>query len=170
MVERILGVLKLDVATFESIEHDQNAMSEAAIVVAVVAVLGGIGNFFNNGVTGLIFGVVAAFITWILWSAVVFFVGTKLFEGEADMGEMLRVMGYAQAPGALNVLAFIPVLGFLIGFVALLWSLVVGVIAIRQGLDISTGKAVITAVIGFILVSVVATLLGTVLGIGAAFS
>ncbi len=169
MLERVLGVLKLDVATFESIEHDQNATAESAIVVAIVALLGGIGNFLDTGMTGLIYGVVLAFVTWILWSAVTFVVGTKLFGGKADLGEMLRVLGYAQAPGALNLLVAIPILGGFIGFIALIWTLVVGVVAVRQGLDFSTGKAVITVIIGFFVVAILSVVIGSILGVGAAF-
>ena len=33
---RIVGVFKLNVATFEEVEHDSSATSQAAIVVAIV--------------------------------------------------------------------------------------------------------------------------------------
>ncbi|MCP4421692.1 MAG: hypothetical protein GY805_34195, partial [Chloroflexi bacterium] len=43
MFERIIGVLKLDVNTYEEIEADESATSQAAIVVVVAAILSGIG-------------------------------------------------------------------------------------------------------------------------------
>jgi len=41
-----------------------------------------------------------------------------------------------------------------------IWTLVTGIIAIRQALDFSTGKAVITAVLSWIVVAVVVAVLG----------
>jgi hypothetical protein len=59
------------------------------------------------------------------------------------MGEMLRVLGYAQAP---QLLAIIPCIGGLVGAI---WALIAGFIAIRQGLDLDNTKAFLTALIGF---------------------
>ena len=42
MLDRIIGVLRLDAATYEEIEADESATSQAAIVVAIVAVVGGL--------------------------------------------------------------------------------------------------------------------------------
>ena len=44
MFNRIMGVFKLDVNTFEEIEHDESATSQAAIVVALVALLAVVGS------------------------------------------------------------------------------------------------------------------------------
>jgi len=59
---------------------------------------------------------------------------------------MLRVLGFAQAPGMLGV---IPVCG---AFIGAIWSLVCTFIAIRQGLDLDNSKAAMTAGIAFIVV------------------
>jgi hypothetical protein len=88
-------------------------------------------------------------------------VGTTLFGGQADLGEMLRVIGFAYAP---QILGIIPCIGAIIGFI---WSLVAGFIAVRQGLDLDNTKAFLTIVIGFIAYLVVVFLVGLVLGGGA---
>jgi hypothetical protein len=50
------------------------------------------------------------------------------------------------------VLAIIPFLGPLIGFLVAIWSLVIGVIAVRQVLDYSnTGRAIIVCLIAAVL-------------------
>ncbi len=168
MIQRILGVLMLNAATYEEIEHDQSATTEAAIVVAIVALISGVvggaissamgsGSFF----TTLIFNVVMAFVSWIIWSFVTYFVGTSLFGGKADLGEMLRVLGYAQAPG---ILGFIPVIGACIGGV---WTLATAFVAIRQGLDVDNMKALMTAIVAFVAMMIVSAVLSSVLGIGA---
>lgn len=45
MFEQITGVLKLDAGTYDAIKADENATTQAVIIVAVVAVLAGIGAF-----------------------------------------------------------------------------------------------------------------------------
>ena len=73
------------------------------------------------------------------------------------MGEMLRVLGFAQAPGILGI---IPVCGSFIGWV---WTLACTFIAIRQGLDLDNSKAAMTAVVAFIAVVIVSLVIGAIL-------
>jgi hypothetical protein len=53
------------------------------------------------------------------------------------------------------LLGFIPCLGALFTLVGWIWSLVAMVIAIRQGLDVDTTSAIVTTVIGWIVVVVI---------------
>jgi hypothetical protein len=167
MLERIIGVFKLDSGTFEEIEHDQGATGQAAIVVIVVALLGAIGSgiygSFSGGFLGSFFSaLIAVVIGWVLWSGVIYIVGTTIFGGKADLGEMLRVVGFAFAPQALGI---IPCLGALIGAI---WSLAALYVAVKQGLDIDGGKAIGTILIGFVLYLVVYCGLAAILGGGMA--
>ena len=41
-----------------------------------------------------------------------------------------------------------------------IWLLIAGIIAIRQALDVTTGKAVLTAVIGWLLAIIPAAIIG----------
>lgn len=163
MLDRIIGVLKLDANVYEEIEADENATTQAAIVVAVVAIVGGlIGGGISAAMGGSFLGsflsqLLSAFIGWLIWSGVTFFVGTSLFGGKATMGEMLRVLGFAQAPGILGI---IPVCGSFVGWV---WTLACTFIAIRQGLDLDNSKAAMTAVIAFIAVVIMGFVIGAIL-------
>ena len=168
MIDYIIGVFKLDADTFERIEHDQSATSQAALVVLAVALLGAVGGLIGallgdgNIIMAFIGPIINAFIGWILWSAVTYFVGTSFFGGQADMGEMLRVVGFANAPGILGI---IPCIGWLVG---LLWTLAAMVVAIRQGLDVDTTKALIIGAIGFVVVLILNLIIGSVFGVGMA--
>lgn len=166
LMERVIGVLKLDVNTFEEIEADQTATTEAAIVVAVVAVLSALGASFgsDNFIMTFVLGVVWAFVGWFIWAGVTFWVGTTIFAGKSDMGEMLRVLGYAQAPRVLGVLSFIYCVGWLISLVAGIWALAAAFIAVRQGLDIDNTKALLTVVIGWVIVMIGTFLISLVVG------
>jgi hypothetical protein len=68
---------------------------------------------------------------------------------------MARTLGFAQAPGIIAVLGIIPFLGRFIVFIVGLWTLAAVVVAIRQALDIDTGKAILTGIISFVVVMVV---------------
>jgi hypothetical protein len=63
------------------------------------------------------------------------------------------------------VLGVIPGVGGLIRLVVAVWLLIAGVIAIRQALDFSTGKAVLTAVLGWIAMMLLAALILIPLGV-----
>lgn len=164
MIDRVIGVLKLDVNTYEEIEADESATSQAAIVVAVVAIVGGlIGGGISAAMGGSFLGsflsqLIGAFVSWFIWSAVTYFVGTSLFNGQADLGQMLRVLGFAQAPGILGI---IPVCGAFIGWI---WTLACTFIAIRQGLDLDNQNAALTAIVAFIAVVIVSFIIGAILG------
>ncbi len=168
MFERIIGVFTLNKAVFQEIEHDVTATSQAAIVVALVALLSAIGSGIaasiggGNFIMSFLSSFLSVFLGWLAWSAVTFFVGTTLFGGEADLNEMLRVIGFSYAP---QLLGIIPCIGTLIGAI---WSLVAGVIAVQEGLDFDLGKAILTVIIGWIVALAISFIIGAILGVGAA--
>ena len=171
LIERMIGAAMLDTSVYEEVEADRNATGQAAAVVAIVAVCAAIGGS-GGGVKGIIGAIVSAFLGWLIMSALTYFIGTKLFGGTADMGEMLRTLGFAQSPGVIAILGIIPFLGRLVVFAVAIWQLVTAIVAIRQALDFDTGKAIATAVISWIVVWVCtaiifAMILGTALAVGA---
>ncbi len=153
----------LDIATYEEVEHDDNLTTQAAMVVLIAAVARGIGGF-NQGENGIIVGVVAALFSWLVWAGITYLIGDKLLKGTATWGELLRTLGYAQAPAVLLIFGFVPVLGNILGAVAGIWLLVTGIVAIRQALDFDTGKAVLTAFLGWLVaVAIPAMVIGAAL-------
>jgi hypothetical protein len=146
--DRMKGAAMLDIATYEEVEHDGNLTTQAAIVVLIAAMARGVGGF--NDENGIIVGVVAALFSWLVWAGITYLIGDKLLKGTATWGELLRTLGYAQAPAVLFVFGFIPVVGNIIGAVVGIWLLVTGIVAIRQALDFDTGKAIITAFLGWL--------------------
>jgi hypothetical protein len=88
-------------------------------------------------------GVLSAVVGWFVWAVTTSFIGTSVFKGTTDVGEMLRVLGFAQAPRVIGVIPFL-------GPVAAVWVLVASVVAIREGLDFTTGRAVGTAIGGWL--------------------
>jgi hypothetical protein len=173
IVNRMIRAARLEVPLYEEVEADLTATNQALLVVVLVAVAAGIGQALGATLTGnssavvglLISGVLSALISWAVWSYVVYFVGTRFFGGTATYGELLRTLGFAQAPRVLAILSFIPVLGGIIAAVAGIWALVTSFIATRQALDIDNTKTVFTILIGLVVLIVVSILVATVVGI-----
>jgi hypothetical protein len=164
--ERMVGAATLNVYTYEEVEADTTATGQAAAVVAIMAVASAIGNVGRGG-EGALAALITALVGWLIWAGITYFIGTRFFGGTATWGELLRTLGFAQSPGVLYVLGIIPLLGGLIQFAVGIWILVAGIIAIRQALDVSTGKAILTAIVGWLVVVILGVLVA-VLGFGAA--
>ena len=161
----MLGAARLDISTYEEVEADKTATGQAAGVVALVAVAQAIGAA-GEGTLGIVAGLGGAMFGWLIWAGITYLIGAKLFGGTATWGELLRTLGFAQAPGVLYVLGIIPLLGGLVRIALAIWILIAGIIAIRQALDFSTGKAILTAVLGWLAVFIPLFILGIM---GASF-
>jgi hypothetical protein len=166
LTDRMIGAALLKVDVYEEVEHDEGATGQAAIVVGLVAVAAAIGAW-NYGSRGVVAGLLTAYVAWFLWSGITYLIGDKMFKGTATWGELLRTIGFAQAPGVLFVFGIIPVLGFIPNIVVPIWLLFTGVVAIRQALDFSTGKAILTALIGWLVIALLQVTLGSALGFTA---
>ncbi|MEA3407655.1 MAG: YIP1 family protein [Chloroflexota bacterium] len=164
IVQRLLRIAKFDQTVWPEIEHDERADVEAAVVVLVSSFLSALGSgiatrrgFIGPFILQFLSGIL---LSWLLWSFVTMFVGTRLFDAETNFREMARMLGYANAPAALGILSAIRCLGLLIGLITLALSLVIGFLATREALDLETGETLITIVIGWVIVFVVTLLFG----------
>lgn len=158
MLERMRDAARLDVHTYEEVEADTGATGQAAAVVAIVAISQGIGAA-GIGLPGVLGGIIAALLGWLLWSGVTYLIGDKILGGTATWGELLRTLGFAQTPGVFGALALLPVVGGVVRVVLAIWVLVAGIIAIRQALDFGTGKAILTALLGWLALAIPMALL-----------
>lgn len=168
-VDRIVGAIRLDSATYDEVENDSNATWQAVAVVAGVAVLTGIGAA-TQGTDGLIGGVISSLIFWAIYTFFVYIVGTMLLrspETSASFSQVLRPLGFAYAPSFLGILGFIPLIGWLMVLIGGIWSVAASIVAIRQSLEVTTGRAVAVAIIAFVAMVAVMVLLALVLGFGA---
>ncbi len=167
--ERMIGAATLNVKTYEEVEHDESALPQAMAVVALSVIASGISSA-GFGSRGLVGGLIAAGVGWVVWAGIIFVVGTKLLpepSTKADFGQLLRTIDFAASPGILNILGIIPLFGWLVRFVVWIWQLVATVVAVRQALDYrSTGKAVVVCLVGFGAYLFVAFWLAAFLGLG----
>lgn len=168
MIEKAIRASRLDIPVYNEVERDLNETTNALIIVAVVALATGIGSLTQNvGIGAVIFSVIMSLVGWVIRSFVIYFIGTRVFNATATTGEIMRTTGYAAAPGILNILGIIPVIGFLVSIVVGIWTIVTTFIATREALDLDNTKTILTIVIAFVVFFVIAAILGTILGIGA---
>ena len=169
MLERMVGALMFRAETYEEVEGDPSAISQALSIVLLVTVCGIIGGLLKDvmsgeGVTstGIILGVVGGLffgiLRWAMWVTLLLMIGGGLLRGantHTSWAELGRVVGFAYTPGVLSILNFIPSIGWLFPVIAFFWTLWGVVVAVRHAMDFdSTGRALavvlITAVLGFI--------------------
>ncbi|MGH9319553.1 MAG: YIP1 family protein [Vicinamibacteria bacterium] len=169
--ERMIGAAKLEVPIYEEVEHDQNALGQAMGVVILAAIAAGIGSL-RGGPSGFLIGIITALVGWFIWAGIIFIVGTKVMpepQTKADLGQLLRTMGFAASPGLLGVLAIIPFFGWIVRLVVVIWQLIAMVVAVRQALDYqTTGKAVVVCLLGWLAYMVVAFVVASAMGLTAA--
>lgn len=161
--DRIVRAAKLDVSLYEEVEADKGAMGQATGVVILSSLAAGVGAIAHVGTGGILWGTVAALVGWYIWAFLTYIIGTKLLpepQTRADMGELLRTIGFSTSPGLIRVLGIIPLLTQFVFLVSAIWMLVAMVIAVRQALDYkSTGRAVGVCIIGWIIQGFILALL-----------
>lgn len=151
-----MGAAALDVAIYEDVEADRNATAQAFIVVLLSSIAGGLG---ATGVTGgavnIAFFSMVALLAWAGWALVTYTVGVYLLpepQTRADVGELMRTIGFASAPGLLRVLGIMAPLAKPVFVVTAVWMLVAMIVAVRQALDYtSTARAVAVCLVGWLL-------------------
>jgi hypothetical protein len=169
LVDRMIRASKLDANLYEEVEADKEAIGQAVTIVLLSSIAAGIGTIGMFGLAGIVITIVGALIGWIIWAFLTYIIGTKILpepETKADMGEMLRTIGFSSSPGVLRIFAIIPIVGGLISFAVGIWMLVAMIIAVRQALDYkSTWRAVGVCIIGFIVYFVIFYLIFTIFGV-----
>jgi hypothetical protein len=165
--ERMIGAARLDAATYEEVEADTTATGQAALVVVISSLCIALGAQLHAGVGGVIAVTVLRLIAWWAWALVAWLIGTRLLPGpstEADVGQLLRTVGFASAPGVAAILGVVPGTQGVVNIVVSLWMLATMVVAVRQALDYeTTGRAIAVVVIGFLVYLLIAFVLTSAL-------
>jgi hypothetical protein len=154
---RFLGALSLDAGAFEDIEASRNADMQAMAVLLAACAAGGIGAI-GLGVTGAAGFVVSALLVlgaWLVWAGLIATLGTTAMadvDTRSDVHELLRVLGYAAAPGVFLAFAAMRAVAPLMVLLVIVWMIAAAVLGVRQALDFrSTARAAAVCVIAFVL-------------------
>lgn len=154
---RLVGAAGLRAAIYEEVEADPHATVQAIAVVVLASVAGGVGfgGWSSAAPAPLIAFAGLALGAWGIWAFLTYQIGTRILpesRTRADVGQLLRTLGFSAAPGLLSVLAVIPGLGMPVFAMTASWMLLTMIVAIRQALDYrSTGRAIAVCVLGWVL-------------------
>jgi hypothetical protein len=168
--QRLLGAASLDVAIYEEVEADRAATTQACVVVVLSSMAAGLGarGLGGTSLSNILFISVIALIAWAAWALVTFQIGARLMpepQTRADVGELLRTIGFASTPGLLRVFGVIPGVTIPAFAVSAVWMLLAMVVAVRQALDYrSTARAVAVCGLGWALAIAIAVALGLLFG------
>lgn len=99
--------------------------------------------------------IITVILGYYLWTFTIWKIGQFLKHVDPNYTDLLSPIGFAYAPQILNLLTLIPLLGRPIELVLGVWSLLAVIIAVRQGLDISTLKAALICLIGWPIIQIV---------------
>ena len=167
--DRMLRAAKLDAQLYEEVEHDPSTMGQAMGVVVLSALAAGIGNLGQGGLVGIVTMTLGALAGWYVWAFLTYFIGTRLLpepETRADLGELLRTIGFSSSPGVIRVLGLIPGVTGIVFFIAGVWMLFAMVVAVRQALDYtSTWRAIGVCLIGWLVQGLILALVLSILGV-----
>ena len=155
-LRRLAGAAMLDPGTYEEVEADEAATRQAVGVVLLSSISAGLGarGFGAHGLAAVALFSVVALMAWAAWSLVTYQIGVRLLPEvttRADVGQLLRTIGFATAPGILRVFGVVPGLGMPVFVISAVWMLAAMIVAVRQALDYtSTRRAVAVCGLGWL--------------------
>jgi hypothetical protein len=154
---RLLGALAIDPVVYEEVEADTSATWQAMLVVILSSLSAGVGAFGwgTGSLRGVLFISALSLLSWVTWAVITFEIGTRLMperETRADVGQLLRTIGFSATPGMLRIFGIVPGATWPAFVITAIWMLVAMVVAVRQALDYkSTARAVAVCSLGWAL-------------------
>ena len=149
----------------------------SAVSAAISAVIWGVAFRASNAGLGLIDGDIAdigfrlpvlngpipaflsaffgTYVSWLLWALVTWLIGEYIFKGDTGFAELARITGYAKAPQILSGLGFIPGIGWIARLVGWVWMLFATFFGVKQGLELSNGKTLLTVILSSLVTALV---------------
>ncbi len=160
ILTRALRGSMLDRKAFDQVFWDDDATADGVILVAVVSAIGFVisavlaGAFGAGLVLGLLGSMVAGVAGWLILAACVWVASTKIFKTGGGIQTMMAAHGLAYLPLLLVSLG-IP----LLSVAAIVWYLVVLVVATRSATESDQKTAVLAVLIGYAVLVVLSAVL-----------
>jgi hypothetical protein len=167
---RLMGAAMLDRSMYEGIEADRSITGQAAAAVLLSSLAAGFGG--GGWATGSLWSFAAvsaiALVTWVAWAVLTHEIGTRLLpqpQTSATLGELLRTVGFAAAPGLLLVFGAISTVTVPVFVGSVAWMLAAMVVGVRHALDYTNWwRALAVCGVALSLVLAVAFVIGLFLG------
>ena len=188
MIKRMISAMLLKPELYGEVESDRSATSQGVLVVLISGIATGVA-FLSIGIEketqeqimdAFLFGIAFRLLGWILLSATISFVGTKLFpapDTDSDWSELSRTIAFAHSPAILIIFGVIGLLGglqiifWIVAIATLILQMVATVIAVKHALNYTTTmRTVVVTVLSYIPYVGVISLLYPLLSRGADLS
>jgi hypothetical protein len=137
LLNRATRAALLDSSVYEEVEEDPRSIVQAILIVLLASLAGGLGAGWPNP-RDIILAALLTFFGWIVWAALTYWIGARLLpeaQTRADLGQLLRTIGFANAPGVFRLLGIFPSLRSIVFPVTGIWVLLTTIVAVRQALD-----------------------------------
>lgn len=167
-----LEVVKMKTDKIHAVAMRRNAALPALLIIIAGALAVELGEYLNSlryvevmrpliaGSSNIFFWLVSALILLVSTLGIIFVyevVGSKIFKGKGDFGQLFRVIGYG------NLILVVSLLPILRG-IAYVWYAVIVYEAIKQVKKLEPLKAVLTIIISMVIVSLIAALISILFG------
>ncbi|MCA9830906.1 MAG: YIP1 family protein [Dehalococcoidia bacterium] len=185
ILNRLVRLAQLDTSPFDEVRDDQRELMPAIAIVAISALLAGIGSwlwlafkgplpsgtgisvdFTNVLINVLLLGTLMTVALWAVWVGVTAVVLQSVFKEPVDMMSLFRTMGYASFPFALSFLALLPFLHTGVALLSLVGWFVLSIFAVQAASGADSGKVIKATLAGFFVFAVLLGMFARGAGIG----
>lgn len=163
---RIYRIARFDQETFRELKEDRTATGQAVAVLLLVGLSYGLGFSIFNGlqksslslnfvISQTIANMIITDFAVFVWSATVFLVGTKLFQGRTGYWQLARPLFFSTAPGTLFILIAIPFSLIIVtaAVIASAWIVSAEFVALKSAMGFNTQRALLTSVVGLLILA-----------------
>ena len=168
-------VIRQNFEIYEEVEHDNKFADKQGLLILIMVSLSqaigrGLEQIISNTSESLVNvllislgGLIETVIGMILWSYILYLIGTKITKGVATPQEIWRCTSFARSPGIFYAIPFI-------GAWINVWILITSFVAVKAALDMSGTKtllAIIISSIPFIIIqgTLISSILSPIFGI-----
>ena len=168
IIERVKRAVTLSPGVYQEIGNDPQGTTQAIIVTAAAALIGGLGTLFGGRFGNWILMPLYAVVGLAIGGGILFLL-SRVFKGQGTYIQLFRGLGFATAPQALGL---IPIIGGIVGGI---WSLILAIRAVKETQQVSDGAAVgivliPAAIIGLIIFVLVVLLSIAIIGVASSSS
>ena len=163
MFENFIKVVIRSIKLDKTLYKDPNPFGESSMYYAgLIMVLDGMAGAIALSTlykTNIIFSGVTALLSWMVWGALIYVIGIKLFPDpgtNASFKKILITVGFAHAPGLFRFFVFMPSLVVPIVFLTQFWIFASLIIGVRETLNFKSNfKSAGVITIAFLIISIV---------------
>src|SRR5712664_155639 len=161
---RIYHTARFDTETIRELKEDRTATGQAVAVLLLVGLSYGLGFSIFNGlqkstlslnfvISQTLANMIVTDFAVFVWSATVFLVGTKLFQGKTGYWQLARPIFFSTAPGILFILIAIPFSPVIVtaAVIASAWIVSGEFVALKSSMGFNTQRALLTSVVGLLI-------------------